>query len=256
MVSGIGSLCQPLSPSGASPTREVSRCDATRASTRSSRPARRGGRPRKRDRGLPDEAARKRHVETRLLDVVTRWGYREVVTPTFEFAEVLATGTDVRLQEAMFKLVDRETGRTLALRADITPQIARVVATRMREEPKPLRLAYVANVFRYDEPQVAHYRELSQAGVELVGDERNAEAQRTRRQRIERHLGTTSGRQRVWRQGRREYTSRVGSDRGHLPRQPDPGQSAQFCTLGPRGQRRTRDARLVPNSIPGVSGGG
>lgn len=118
---------------------------------------------------LPDEAARKRHVEARLLDVVTRWGYREVVTPTFEFAEVLATGTDVRLQEAMFKLVDRETGRTLALRADITPQIARIVATRMRDEPKPLRLAYLANVFRYDEPQMAHYRELYQAGVELVG---------------------------------------------------------------------------------------
>lgn len=118
---------------------------------------------------LPDEAARKRHVEGRLLDVVRRWGYREVVTPTFEFADVLAAGTDVRLQEAMFKLVDRETGRTLALRPDITPQIARVVATRMRDEPKPLRLAYLANVFRYDEPQMAHYRELYQAGVELVG---------------------------------------------------------------------------------------
>ena len=118
---------------------------------------------------LPDEAARKRHVEARLLDVVRRWGYREVVTPTFEFADVLATGTDVRVQEAMFKLVDRETGRTLALRADVTPQIARVVATRMRDEPKPLRLAYLANVFRYDEPQVAHYREFYQAGVELVG---------------------------------------------------------------------------------------
>ena len=57
----------------------------------------------------------------------------------------------------------------LALRADITPQIARVVATRLRDEPKPLRLCYVTNVFRYDEPQLAHYREFYQAGVELVG---------------------------------------------------------------------------------------
>src|SRR5712664_2690794 len=121
---------------------------------------------------LPDEAARKRYVEDRLRDVFARWGYREIVTRTFEFAEVLAMGTDVGVQESMFKFVDRETGRMLALRADITPQIARVVATRLRDEPKPVRLAYVTNVFRYDEPQVSHYREFYQAGVELIGLEK------------------------------------------------------------------------------------
>jgi ATP phosphoribosyltransferase regulatory subunit len=118
---------------------------------------------------LPDEAARKRHVEGRLFDVFRRWGYREIVTPSFEYADVLAAGTDETVQEKMFKLVDRETGRMLALRADITPQIARIVATRLREEPQPLRLGYVTNVFRYDEPRVSHYREFYQAGVELIG---------------------------------------------------------------------------------------
>ncbi len=121
---------------------------------------------------LPDEAARKRYVERRLLDVFARWGYREIVTPTFEWADVLAVGTDVGVQESMFKFVDRETGRMLALRADITPQIARVVATRLREEPKPVRLAYLTNVFRHDEPQMSHYREFYQAGVELIGLEK------------------------------------------------------------------------------------
>ena len=121
---------------------------------------------------LPDEAAAKRSVEQRLLSVFTRWGYREVVTPTYEFADVLSVGTDETLQGEMFKLVDRDTGRMLALRADITPQIARIVATRLRDEPKPLRLAYVANVFRYEEPQVGRYREFFQAGVELVGLEK------------------------------------------------------------------------------------
>src|SRR5205823_13822330 len=116
-----------------------------------------------------DEAERKRHVEASLLGVFRRWGYREIVTPTFEYSDVLATGTDVDVQGNMFTLVDRETGRTLALRPDITPQIARVVATRLRDEPKPIRLAYVTNVFRYDEPRVSHYREFYQAGVELVG---------------------------------------------------------------------------------------
>jgi ATP phosphoribosyltransferase regulatory subunit len=118
---------------------------------------------------LPDEAARKRHAETRLFEVFRRWGYREIVTPSFEYADVLAAGTDEAVQEKMFKLIDRETGRLLALRADITPQIARIVATRLRDEPKPLRLGYITNVFRYDEPRVSHYREFYQAGVELIG---------------------------------------------------------------------------------------
>ncbi|PYN28298.1 MAG: ATP phosphoribosyltransferase regulatory subunit [Candidatus Rokuibacteriota bacterium] len=127
---------------------------------------------------LPDEAERKRHVEAALLDVFRRWGYREIVTPTFEYSDVLATGTDEDVRNNMFTLVDRETGRMLALRPDITPQIAHVVATRLRDEPKPIRLAYVTNVFRYDEPRVSHYREFYQAGVELVGlDKPEAEAE-------------------------------------------------------------------------------
>jgi len=118
---------------------------------------------------LPEEAAQKRVVEERLLGVFRRWGYREVVTPAYEYFDVIAQGTDHELGERMFKMVDRESGRLLALRADITPQIARIVATRMRDEPKPLRLAYVSNVFRYDEPHVGRYREFYQAGVELIG---------------------------------------------------------------------------------------
>jgi len=118
---------------------------------------------------LPDEVARKRHVEARLFDVFRLWGYREIVTPTFEFFDVLAVATDQAVQGNAFTFVDRETGRMLVLRADITPQIARIVATRLRDEPKPLRLSYVTNVFRYDEPQLAHYREFYQAGVELIG---------------------------------------------------------------------------------------
>ena len=121
---------------------------------------------------LPDEAARKRHVESALLGIFERWGYREIVTPTFEHLDVLSTGTDENVQASMFTFVDRETGRVLAMRADITPQIARIVATRMRDEPKPLRLAYLTNVFRYDEPHVSPYRELYQAGVELLGLEK------------------------------------------------------------------------------------
>jgi len=127
---------------------------------------------------LPDEAFHKRYVEERLLGVFRQWGFREIVTPAYEYFDVLALGTDEALQEQMFKFVDRETGRTLALRADITPQIARVVATRLRGESMPLRLAYVTNVFRYHEPRVGRYREFYQAGVELIGlDKPEADAE-------------------------------------------------------------------------------
>jgi ATP phosphoribosyltransferase regulatory subunit len=118
---------------------------------------------------LPDEAARLRTLQERLLGGFRLWGYREVLTPTFEFFDVLALGTDPGLQERMFKFVDRETGRMLALRADVTPQIARIAATRLRDRPKPYRLAYRTNVFRYDEPRVGRHREFYQAGVELLG---------------------------------------------------------------------------------------
>ena len=60
---------------------------------------------------LPDEAARKRHVEEALLGIFERWGYREIVTPSFEYLDVLSTGTDQSVQERMFTFVDRETGK-------------------------------------------------------------------------------------------------------------------------------------------------
>lgn len=55
------------------------------------------------------------------------------------------------------------------LRPDLTTPIARMVATRLKDEPKPLRLSYLANVFRYDDVQVGFQREFYQAGVELIG---------------------------------------------------------------------------------------
>jgi ATP phosphoribosyltransferase regulatory subunit len=127
---------------------------------------------------LPDEAARLRGLQERLLGVFRLWGYREVMTPTFEFFDVLALGTDEALREEMFKFVDRDTGRLLALRADVTPQIARLAATRLRDRPKPYRLAYRTNVFRYAEPRVGRVREFFQAGVELLGlDKPEADAE-------------------------------------------------------------------------------
>lgn len=117
---------------------------------------------------LPKDAARKRAVEAALAAAFARWGYAEVITPTVEFFECLALGDGPELVEKMYRLFDRE-GHTLALRPEVTTPIGRIVATRLRDEPLPLRLYYIANVFRYEEPQAGRQREFWQAGVELVG---------------------------------------------------------------------------------------
>jgi ATP phosphoribosyltransferase regulatory subunit len=118
---------------------------------------------------LPPQAARKREIETKLLSVFQRWGFQEIVTPSFEYYDVLALGVGEEFRDRTFKLTEQATGRLLVLRSDITPQIARVAATILKDYPKPLRFCYNSNVFRYVEPQVGRHREVYQAGVELMG---------------------------------------------------------------------------------------
>jgi ATP phosphoribosyltransferase regulatory subunit len=114
------------------------------------------------------EAARRRQAEATLREVFVRWGYQEVIPPTFEYYENLAVGASPSLQRAMYRFFDHE-GRTLALRADFTPQIARTAATKLAGRPLPLRCFYLGSLFRHEEPQAGRKREFTQAGVELLG---------------------------------------------------------------------------------------
>ncbi len=117
---------------------------------------------------LPRDAQRKRWVEETLLGLFKLWSYREIVTPTMEFSDAVSAGDVTGLARNLYRFFERE-GDLLALRPDATTPVARVVATRLRDQPKPIRLCYSANVFRYAEPQAGRRREFYQAGVELVG---------------------------------------------------------------------------------------
>jgi ATP phosphoribosyltransferase regulatory subunit len=119
------------------------------------------------DRFLQD-AARRRRAEAALRECFARWGYNEVIPPTFEYYDNLILGASSGLQLAMYRFLDRE-GHTLALRADFTPQLARAAATKLLDQPMPLRCSYLGSVFRYEEPQAGRKREFTQAGVELIG---------------------------------------------------------------------------------------
>lgn len=121
-----------------------------------------------RDR-LPREAARMRRLSDRLEDVFRSWGYREVVTPGFEYLETVTAGAGTQgRREDLYQLFDRK-GRTLALRADMTTPIARLAATKMAGEPLPLRLSYFAPVFRHRGRKAGSANEIWQAGIELIG---------------------------------------------------------------------------------------
>ncbi|VBB05862.1 histidyl-trna synthetase [Lucifera butyrica] len=117
---------------------------------------------------LPQEAKRKRMIENAIAGLFTRWGYDEVVTPTFEYAETLVAGAGNDILQDMFKFFDKS-NQILVLRPDMTTPIARVAATRLKEDVLPVKLFYLTNVFRYEQAQAGRQCEFYQAGVELLG---------------------------------------------------------------------------------------
>jgi ATP phosphoribosyltransferase regulatory subunit len=80
---------------------------------------------------LPEAARHVRHLEAELLTHFNRFGYDEIILPTFEYLDVLMPGLEPTLLENSYKIVDRTTGRILLLRPDVTAQIARTVAMGM-----------------------------------------------------------------------------------------------------------------------------
>ena len=97
------------------------------------------------DELLPEQARRVEHCRRRLLDICAGWGYEYVVPPLVEFSDSLLVGLGADLDELTCKFADRETGKTLAVRADITPQVARIDAhslgpmRRLRKTPSSPR---------------------------------------------------------------------------------------------------------------------
>lgn len=118
---------------------------------------------------LPDKAEKIGYIEHKIREVFELWGFRRVITPLLEFHDVMALGMGDDLKEKAFRFDDRQSGRLLSIPPDITPQVARIVATRMQGYPLPHRLYYNGRVLRHAEIQSGRSREIFQAGVELIG---------------------------------------------------------------------------------------
>ena len=117
---------------------------------------------------LPREATIKREIEQKILELFKLHGYEEVVTPTIEYLETLTIGSTRQIESNLFKMFDRR-NKTLALHHEMTTPIARLVSSRLKDSPMPLKLSYNTNVFRYEQTLPGRQCEFYQAGVELLG---------------------------------------------------------------------------------------
>ncbi len=122
-----------------------------------------------RDR-LPGEAADSAQRVRALLDCIEAHGYARVSPPLAEFEDGLAARLKSSRTE-LARFVDPLSQRTLAIRPDITPQIARIAATQLAQAPRPLRLAYAGQVLKLSATQLNPQRETTQVGAELIGSD-------------------------------------------------------------------------------------
>jgi ATP phosphoribosyltransferase regulatory subunit len=120
---------------------------------------------------LPPEAAWEAEVVTRLATVLTRHGYERVKPPLAEFEDNLLSGAGAAMSPETFRLMDPISQRMIGLRADITPQVARIATTRLAHAPRPLRLFYAGQVLRVRGSEMRPERQVGQIGAELIGSD-------------------------------------------------------------------------------------
>jgi ATP phosphoribosyltransferase regulatory subunit len=118
---------------------------------------------------LAEETFYRRTLARRILDHFALHAYDLVTPPVFELAEVLEKGLGTLDPGDVLRFVEPESGEVCALRPDMTPQIARMVATRLSSQPSPIRLCYEGTIVRRRQGRARKHRQVPQAGVELHG---------------------------------------------------------------------------------------
>lgn len=118
---------------------------------------------------LPLEAAHEAAAIEQLMAECEATGYERVSPPLVEFEESLLSGSGIAMTKQTFRLMDPLSQRMMAVRADITPQIARIATTRMVRAPRPLRLCYAGQVLRVKGSHLRPERQVAQVGVEIIG---------------------------------------------------------------------------------------
>lgn len=120
---------------------------------------------------LPEETLTRNFIKNKMVDIVQRWGYKEIKTPTFEHLELFTIKSGEAIIEEIYDFVDKG-GRHIALRPELTAPVMRMYVNELQVAPKPLKFYYFENCFRYERPQKGRFREFWQFGVELIGSPR------------------------------------------------------------------------------------
>jgi histidyl-tRNA synthetase len=116
----------------------------------------------------PDEMQKRRFAEEVMRNTFVLFGYHEIQTPTFENLELFTAKSGETIIDELYTFTDKG-GRELTLRPELTAPVIRFYADKLQMEPKPLKLFYFGNCYRYDRPQKGRYREFMQAGCEIIG---------------------------------------------------------------------------------------
>lgn len=122
------------------------------------------------DELLPEEAGQLEIIRRNLLDLFQSWGYQYVIPPMVEYLDALLTGTGSELALQTFKLTDQISGRTLGVRADMTPQVARMASNHLNTEA-PVRLCYLGSILQARGAKIEKSRSPIQVGAELYGSQ-------------------------------------------------------------------------------------
>jgi ATP phosphoribosyltransferase regulatory subunit len=118
---------------------------------------------------LPPEAEAEAQVVARLMATFAAHGYERVKPPLVEFEETLFAGAGAAMATGTFRTMDPGSHRMIGVRADMTPQIARIAATRLANAARPLRLSYAGQVLRVRGSEIRPERQVGQVGAELIG---------------------------------------------------------------------------------------
>jgi ATP phosphoribosyltransferase regulatory subunit len=120
---------------------------------------------------LPPDAAVEAKVVARQMAVLASHGYERVKPPLVEFEDNLLAGAGAAMAKETFRLMDPISQRMIGVRADITPQVARIATTRLKKAPRPLRLCYAGQVLRVKGSEIRPERQVGQVGAELIGSD-------------------------------------------------------------------------------------
>ncbi len=118
---------------------------------------------------LPPDAETEAAAVEGVMAVFAAHGYERIKPPLIEFEDGLLAGSGAATGDQIFRLMDPDSHRMLGVRADMTPQVARIATTRLSGAPRPLRLSYSGQCLRARGSQIAPDRQVAQAGIELIG---------------------------------------------------------------------------------------